>query len=103
MVLLLASNHWAGSILMSTGGSSAMNVPFKIGKWIFFGCIIFSFLLLLWEAKKSRAIIRSRDISYAFTNVMAVRSSHQNISVDYVGLILITLAILYKIFTWKLH
>ncbi|PLW40174.1 hypothetical protein PCASD_12277 [Puccinia coronata f. sp. avenae] len=71
MVLLLASNHWAGSILMSTGGSSAMNVPFKIGKWIFFGCIIFSFLLLLWEAKKSRAIIRSRDISYAFTNVMA--------------------------------
>ncbi|EFP83260.2 uncharacterized protein PGTG_09213 [Puccinia graminis f. sp. tritici CRL 75-36-700-3] len=71
MVLLLASNHWAGSILESSGGSSAMNVPFKIGKWIFFGCIIFSFLLLAWEAKKSRAIIRSRDISYAFTNVMA--------------------------------
>ncbi|POV99764.1 hypothetical protein PSHT_13386 [Puccinia striiformis] len=55
MVLLLASNHWAGSILESTGGSSAMNVPFRIGKWIF-----------LWLA-----IIRSRDISYAFTNVMA--------------------------------
>jgi len=71
MVLLLASNHWAGSILESSAGSSAMNVPFKIGKWIFFGCIIFSFLLLFWEAKKSRAIIRSRDISYAFTNVMA--------------------------------
>jgi len=71
MVLLLASNHWAGSILESSGGSSAMNVPFKIGKWIFFACIIFSFLLLAWEAKKSRAIIRSRDISYAFTNVMA--------------------------------
>ncbi|KAG0141989.1 hypothetical protein CROQUDRAFT_135859 [Cronartium quercuum f. sp. fusiforme G11] len=71
MVLLLASNHWAGSILESSGGSSAMNVPFSIGKWIFFGCIIFSFLLLAWEAKKSRAIIRSRDISYAFTNVMA--------------------------------
>ncbi|KNZ59390.1 uncharacterized protein VP01_1742g5 [Puccinia sorghi] len=75
MVLLLASNHWAGSILESSGGSSAMNVPFKIGKWIFFACIIFSFLLLAWEAKKSRAIIRSRDISYAFTNVMAVRNS----------------------------
>lgn len=71
MVLLLASNHWAGSILESSGGSSALNVPFRIGKWIFFGCIIFSFLLLAWEAKKSRAIIRSRDISYAFTNVMA--------------------------------
>ncbi|KAH9813398.1 hypothetical protein DFH28DRAFT_1060679 [Melampsora americana] len=71
MVLLLASNHWAGSILENSSGSSAMNVPFSIGKWIFFGCIIFSFLLLVWEAKKSRAIIRSRDISYAFTNVMA--------------------------------
>ncbi|CAH7675380.1 hypothetical protein BY996DRAFT_6686503 [Phakopsora pachyrhizi] len=71
MVLLLASNHWAGSILQNSGGSSAVNVPFSIGKWIFFGCIIFSFLLLLWEAKKSKAIIRSRDISYAFTNVMA--------------------------------
>jgi hypothetical protein len=43
----------------------------QIGKWIFFGCIIFSFLLLLWEARKSRAIIKSRDISYAFTNVMS--------------------------------
>ncbi|EHS63835.1 uncharacterized protein PGTG_21874 [Puccinia graminis f. sp. tritici CRL 75-36-700-3] len=71
MVLLLASNHWAGSILESSAGRSAMNVPFKVGKWIFFGCIIFSFLLLFWEAKKSRAIIKSRDISYAFTNVMA--------------------------------
>ncbi|WAQ83556.1 hypothetical protein PtA15_4A4 [Puccinia triticina] len=71
MVLLLASNHWAGSILESSGGHGALNVPFKIGKWIFFGCIIFSFLLLFWEAKKSRAIIQSRDISYAFTNVMA--------------------------------
>ncbi|POW10378.1 hypothetical protein PSHT_08760, partial [Puccinia striiformis] len=74
MVLLLASNHWAGSILESSAGKSAMNVPFKIGKWIFFACIIFSFLLLLWEAKKSRSIIRSRDISYAFTNIMAVSS-----------------------------
>lgn len=39
-------------------------------------------LLFLWEARKSRAIIRSRDISYAFTNVSgylcepAVASAH---------------------------
>ncbi|KAG0141990.1 hypothetical protein CROQUDRAFT_717933 [Cronartium quercuum f. sp. fusiforme G11] len=71
MVLLLASNHWAGSILENSNGNSAMIVPFSISKWIFFGCIIFSFSLLFWEAKKSRAIIKSRDISYAFTNVMA--------------------------------
>lgn len=45
------------------------------GKWVFTGCIIFSFLLLLWEARKSRAIIKSRDISYAFTNVVCCRST----------------------------
>lgn len=43
----------------------------QIGKWIFFGCIVFSYLLLLWEARKARAIVKSRDISYAFTNVMS--------------------------------
>lgn len=37
----------------------------RVGKWVFAGCIIFSFLLLLWEARKSRAIIKSCDISYA--------------------------------------
>ncbi|KAL8281280.1 hypothetical protein RQP46_006314 [Phenoliferia psychrophenolica] len=77
MVALLASNHWSGSVLTSeaanSGSSSAtaIEVPFSIGKWIFFGCIVLSMLLFLWEARKSRAIIRSRDISYAFTNVMA--------------------------------
>ncbi|GAA5902536.1 uncharacterized protein JCM6883_001441 [Sporobolomyces salmoneus] len=77
LVALLASNRWAASILQSEAaqGSSAssnvLEVPFSIGKWIFFGCIIFSFLLLLWEARKARAIVKSRDISYAFTNVMS--------------------------------
>jgi hypothetical protein len=42
-----------------------------IGKWVFTGCIILSFLLLLWESRKARAIIKSRDISYAFTNVLS--------------------------------
>lgn len=46
-------------------------MPFSIGKWIFTGCIIFSFLLLAWEGRKARKIIRSRDISYAYTNIMA--------------------------------
>ncbi|KAI5476019.1 hypothetical protein MNV49_000491 [Pseudohyphozyma bogoriensis] len=76
-IALLASNHWSGSILQSAAAnngstsSSVLEVPFNIGKWIFTGCIIFSFLLLAWEARKARAIIKSRDISYAFTNVMS--------------------------------
>ncbi|SCV72377.1 BQ2448_3914 [Microbotryum intermedium] len=76
-IALLASGRWSGSILQSEAaassskGSSVLEVPFSIGKWIFTGCIIFSLLLLAWEARKSRAIIKSRDISYAFTNVMS--------------------------------
>lgn len=75
-------------------------IPFKIARWLFVGCIIFGFLLvspaspppksvsphltinpsllshetilqLAYEARKTKKIISSRDISYAFTNVMA--------------------------------
>jgi len=46
-------------------------VDFTVGKWIFVGCIIFGYLLLLYEWHKTKKIILSRDISYAFTNVMA--------------------------------
>lgn len=51
--------------------SCVIDVQFKIAKWIFVGCIIFSFLLLGYEWYKARAVIKSRDISYTFTNVMA--------------------------------
>ncbi|TNY17757.1 hypothetical protein DMC30DRAFT_419470 [Rhodotorula diobovata] len=77
LIALLASNRWSGQILQSeaaqgdTKSSTVLEVPFKIGKWIFFACIVVSYLLLLWEARKARAIVKSRDISYAFTNVMA--------------------------------
>ena len=70
-IAMLANDYWSGNILAESGNSSTIKVPFTIGKWIFTGCIIFSFLLLLWESRKARMIIRSRDISYAFTNVMA--------------------------------
>lgn len=93
-IALLASNRWAGSILQEAADteSKVLEVPFEIvsvrraalrelaaewsrlrfqGKWIFTACIIVSFLLLAWEARKARAIIKSRDISYAFTNVMS--------------------------------
>lgn len=71
VVAMLANNYWAGNILSESDSSNTIKVPFTIGKWIFLGCIIFSFLLLAWESRKARMIIRSRDISYAFTNIMA--------------------------------
>jgi len=46
-------------------------IPFKVGQWLFVGCILFSFVLLAYESRKTKRIIASRDISYAFTNVMA--------------------------------
>lgn len=67
-VTLLALNHFAGSIYKSVENStSSVRVPLVYGKWVFCGCIIFGFLLLAYEAHKARAIIRSRDISYAYT------------------------------------
>lgn len=68
---MMANDYWSGNILAESDSSSTIKVPFTIGKWIFLGCIIFSFLLLAWESRKARMIIRSRDISYAFTNIMA--------------------------------
>ncbi|CAO1638837.1 unnamed protein product [Sympodiomycopsis kandeliae] len=72
-VTLLAFNHFNGNIYnrVQDSDQNTVKVPIQYGKWIFFGCIIFSFLLLAYEAHKTRNIIRSRDISYAYTNVMA--------------------------------
>jgi hypothetical protein len=70
---MLTTDGWSNDIYNSCPKDSDGCVPvdFNIGKWVFFGCIIFSFLLLAYEAHKARRIIKSRDISYAFTNVMA--------------------------------
>lgn len=73
-ITMLSTTSWSNAIFKScpehsTNGCVA--IPFSIGKWLFFGCICFSFLLLAYEAYKAKRIIASRDISYAFTNVMA--------------------------------
>ncbi|KZT12810.1 uncharacterized protein LAESUDRAFT_16963 [Laetiporus sulphureus 93-53] len=73
-VTMLTSDTWSNEIYNScppdeTNG--CVYIPFKIGKWLFFGCIVASFVLLAYEAYKAKKIIASRDISYAFTNVMA--------------------------------
>ncbi|WWC86643.1 uncharacterized protein L201_001520 [Kwoniella dendrophila CBS 6074] len=68
---MIVSDHWTNSIGQKCGDNCAIDVQFKIAKWVFVGCIIFSFLLLAYETWKAKQVIDSRDISYAFTNLMA--------------------------------
>ncbi|KAK6903455.1 hypothetical protein I203_106958 [Kwoniella mangroviensis CBS 8507] len=68
---MILADHWTNSIGQRCGDSCAIDVQFKIAKWVFVGCIIFSFLLLAYETWKAKQVIDSRDISYAFTNLMA--------------------------------
>ncbi|KAI6105675.1 hypothetical protein EDD16DRAFT_1582153 [Pisolithus croceorrhizus] len=69
---MLTTSSWSNQIYNDCQHQEGcFYIPFDIGKWLFVGCIIFGFLLLAYEARKSKKIIASRDISYAFTNVMA--------------------------------
>jgi hypothetical protein len=69
---MLTSNGWSNKIFSSCQEKNGcVAIPFDVAKWLFVGCIIFSFLLLAYEARKSKKIIASRDISFAFTNIMA--------------------------------
>ncbi|KAI0269179.1 hypothetical protein BC834DRAFT_841789 [Gloeopeniophorella convolvens] len=71
-VTMLTTKSWSNQIFDHCQEvSGCVAIPFNIGKWLFVGCIIFSFLLLAYEGRKAKKIIASRDISYAFTNVMA--------------------------------
>jgi len=71
-ITMLTTTNWSNEIFkqcQTTDG--CFFIPFNTGKWLFVGCIIVSFLLLAYESRKSKKIIASRDISYAFTNIMA--------------------------------
>lgn len=73
-ITMLTTTSWTSSIYKNcppdeTNG--CVTIPFNIGKWIFFGCIVTGFVLFAWEVRKSRRIIQSRNISLAFTNVLA--------------------------------
>jgi len=71
-VTMLSTNGWSNDIFNQCKDlDGCIFIPFQTGRWLFVGCIIFSFLLLAYEARKAKKIIASRDISYAFTNVMA--------------------------------
>lgn len=69
---MLTSTTWQNKIFTSCGNpDGCVAIKFDIVKWLFVGCILFSFLLLGFEARKAKKIIKSRDISFAFTNIMA--------------------------------
>ncbi|KAK7049617.1 Potassium transporter [Paramarasmius palmivorus] len=75
-ITMLSTDSWSNQIFnqcadLKEKDTDCVAIPFETGKWLFVGCIIFSFLLLAYESRKARKIIVSRDISYAFTNVMA--------------------------------
>ena len=89
-ITMLTTSNWSNEIFQKCQSiNGCVFIPFNTGKWLFVGCIIFSFLLasifpsitivaflnvatqLAYESRKAKIIIASRDISYAFTNVMA--------------------------------
>ena len=48
-------------------------IAHDITKWIFAGCIILSIVLLIWDWFVALRIIKSKNISFAFTNLIANR------------------------------
>jgi len=73
-VTMLTTTTWSNQIFdecTNNTKNGCVFIPFNVGKWLFVGCIIFSFLLLGYEARKAKLIVASHDISYAFTNVLA--------------------------------
>ncbi|KAF9897292.1 hypothetical protein BX616_005861, partial [Lobosporangium transversale] len=74
-VNLLVTKNWQlagfeGNKELSWGG---INITSGIYRYLFSACIILSFILLAWDMKKAVAIVQSRDISYAFTSMIAYR------------------------------
>jgi hypothetical protein len=71
-ITMLTTKNWSNEIFKQCQTvQGCFFIPFNTGKWLFVGCIIVSFLLLAYESRKSKKIIASRDISYAFTNILA--------------------------------
>lgn len=48
-VTMLTTTSWSNSIFQSCPqdeDNGCVYIPFSIGRWLFFGCVIFSFLLV---------------------------------------------------------
>ncbi|KAF9928302.1 hypothetical protein FBU30_002476 [Linnemannia zychae] len=48
-------------------------LPYEVYKYLFTGCIFLGLVLLALDMRRAKGIIRSRDISYAFTSQIASR------------------------------
>lgn len=60
-VKLLAFNTWSNEYFKPF-------LPFKISKWLFSGCIIFSLLLLIWEGVHGLKVYQTGNIVYGYAN-----------------------------------
>ncbi|KAG8692555.1 hypothetical protein FRC09_011127, partial [Ceratobasidium sp. 395] len=74
-VTMLSSDGWTNQIASECGDDCAVDIQFNIAKWVFHLDTTVNEIAfgsqLAYEAYKAKKIIASRDISYAFTNVMA--------------------------------
>ena len=62
---LLAFNRWAGQI--------QPEIPLKYSRWIFSGCIIVSFLLLIYRWIRALKVMRGGKVAKAYLDPLAVR------------------------------
>ncbi|KAG0358968.1 hypothetical protein BGZ54_010204 [Gamsiella multidivaricata] len=71
----LLANSNENSFVPKTGVQLDLlgKLPFDVYKYLFSGCILLGFVLLGLEIRRARMIIVSRDISYAFTSLIASR------------------------------
>ncbi|KAI9255476.1 hypothetical protein BY458DRAFT_535510 [Sporodiniella umbellata] len=71
LAVYLADLWTAVSLLVIGQTTVTPAIPTEVSKWIFFGCITVSFLLLGWDTVKAYRILKTKDISYNFTCGMA--------------------------------
>ncbi|KAK5102728.1 Potassium transporter [Lithohypha guttulata] len=62
---LLAFNKWAGQI--------EPEVPLKYSRWVFSGCIILSFVLLIYRWLRALKVMRGGKVAKAYLDPLAVR------------------------------
>lgn len=69
----VADLYTAVSLLVIGQTTVTPAIPTEYSKWVFFACIMVSFLLIIWDMFKAKRIIATHDISSAFTSVIANR------------------------------
>jgi hypothetical protein len=75
-ILMYCADMWTAYLLITSAPldqSKDKIIKLPVRRWLYIISIAASFLLLLWEGKKARRIIASRDIAYAYTNIAAFR------------------------------